>query len=210
MNVSIAKTSLFKFLGNWWFSLFLIYPIWIITDQFWLTLARNILMAINYNYPPILGFLFFIINTITLLIHEAGHTIFGVFGWNFLAILGGTLMQLLIPFSILITAWWKHQIIVAQTMWFWLGFSWMDTAAYCADAKFQNLPLIGNLPKSAHDFSNLLSMTGLLDQYRFIAWIFFSVGIICFLIALIWPAVMQKKARTVDLRDQLERAGLDT
>jgi len=201
--------SVIKFLKKWTFSLVLIFPIVVVTHQFWLAIARNILMAVNYSYPGLLSPLLFVLDTVTLIIHEGGHTIFGLFQWRFLTILGGSLLQLLIPFLILASAWWNRQQLLTQFAWFWLGFSWMDTAAYCADAKYRDLPLIGNLPKSAHDFNNMLSMTGLIDHYRTIAWFLFAIGFLCFLAALLWPLIDKEKADLVDLSDQLEKAGLD-
>ena len=37
--------------------------------------------------------------------HEAGHLLFGVFGWETLTVLGGTLMQLLVPMPVFAVAW---------------------------------------------------------------------------------------------------------
>ncbi len=210
MNTKLDSEAVVRFLKVWWFSILLILPSWIVFHQFYLSLARNILQAVNYDYPVFFGFFFFILDTVTLLIHEAGHTFFGFFGWDFLTILGGSLLQLLIPFLLFASAWWNTQKKVAQFSLFWLGFSWMDTAAYCADAMYRDLPLIGNLPKSAHDYYNLLTMTGLLEQYRTIAWILFIVGLICLILGVIWPKLIKEKNDKVDLSSQLEKVGLDT
>lgn len=205
-----VKEVALKLLKDWWFSLILLVPTLLVFHQFYLALARNILQAVNYEYPPVLSFLYFVLDTVTLFIHEAGHTIFAIFGWEFLAILGGTLLQLLIPFLIGISAWFNNQKVVLQFSLFWFGFSWLDTAAYCADAKFRDLPLIGNLPKSAHDFYNMLSQLELLESYRTIAWVFLIIGCVILLAALLWPLIGHKKTDPVDLSNQLEKVGLDT
>ncbi len=209
MKSFAAKESVIDFTKKWWLSVLLIFPIWLVIHQFYLSLARNILNAVNYNYPPVFDILFFILDTVTLLIHEAGHTLFGVFGLEFLAILGGTLLQLLIPFLLFISGWFNSQKVLIQCSLFWLGFSWMDTAAYCADAKFRDLPLIGNLPKSAHDFYNMLTQLGALENYRTIAWLLFLIGLICLLLSLLWPVIKHRKTDLADLSNQLEKAGLD-
>ena len=85
----------------------------------------------------------------------------------------------------------------------------MDSAAYCADAKYQDLPLIGNLPKSAHDFTNLLNMTSLLEHYRTIAWIMYAIGFLALLGALLWPLFQKKETESVHLGNQLQKAGLN-
>lgn len=196
-------------LKNWWFSVLLLILSSLIIHQFYLTLARNILTAINYEYPPLFGMFFFVLKTVTLFIHEAGHTFFSFFGSDFLSILGGTLLQLMIPSLLLISTWMNRQFKATQFSLFWLGFSWLDTAAYCADAKFRDLPLIGNLPESAHDFYNMLSMLNILDSYRTIAWIFYVFGLICLISGILLPLFKKEKPDSIDLANQLEKVGLE-
>lgn len=204
------KDKTINFLKTWWFSVALIFPTGIVIHQFYITLARNILQAINYDYPSFFVFFFFILKSVTLFIHEAGHTFFSFIGWEFLTILGGALLQLLIPFLLFLSTWWNNQKYLCQFSLFWLGFSWMDTAAYCADAMYRNLPLIGNLPKSAHDFHNMLTMINLLEYYRTIAWLIFSIGLLILIAGLVWPILKFKKTDRIDLSNELEKAGLDT
>lgn len=192
MNADVFFEKILPQIQKWWFSILILIPSWILAEQFWMALSHNILLAVHYPYPPLTGILFFIMDHLTLILHEGGHTIFSIFGWRFLTILGGTLMQMLIPFLVLVSAFWKGQNTLVQFSFFWLGYAWVDTAAYCADAQFQNLPLIGNLPKSAHDFTNLLTMTGLLDHYRSIAWVIYFIGIILLVLGLSWPLRVQK------------------
>ena len=200
MNSDFFFDKILPKISKWWFSVFIFVPSWILAEQFWMALARNILMAVRYPYPPLMGILFFLMDNITLILHEGGHTIFGIFGWRFLTILGGTLMQILIPFLVFVSAWWKKQKVLAQFSLFWLGYAWVDTAAYCADAMFQDLPLIGNLPKSAHDFTNMLTMTGLLDSYRTVAWIIYVIGVLILILGILWPLFQRKES--VDLDEQ--------
>ena len=99
-----------------------------------------------------------------LIIHEAGHFFFGIFG-RFLAIAGGTLMQIALP-SLL--AWHflrNHYRTGAQVGLFWLGHNLINISVYAADARLRRLPLLGG-DAAGHDWFNLLSMTGLL-QYDF-------------------------------------------
>lgn len=205
--MNIQTDRLLSLLKKWWFSLLLLPCVFIVIQQFYGALSNNILLAVNYSYPGLLKPFLVTLDFLTLFIHEAGHTFFGIFGWRFLAILGGTLLQLLIPFSVLLSALWNKQVFVAQFSFFWLGFSWMESAAYCADAMWTSLPLIGNLPESAHDFKNMLSMTGLLDQYMLVAWILFFIGFINLVAALLWP-LRDRELRSVDLSDELEKSGL--
>lgn len=138
-------------------------------------------------------------DTVTLIIHEAGHTIFGVFGWRFLTILGGTLMQLIIPLLIVLYGFINKQYKTTQCAFYWLGFAWLDTAVYAADAYYKQLPLLGNLPKSSHDFGNLLSQLQWLDHYKSVAWVLYTIGCLMLIIAIIWPIFSDEDIRYVDL-----------
>ncbi|MEO1023678.1 MAG: hypothetical protein AAFW89_14130, partial [Bacteroidota bacterium] len=178
---------LFPTLGNWWLSLLLVLPIWIVTEQFWVALTFNIMAAVNYPYPFFVSPLFFVVDYVTLIIHEAGHTLFGLFGNRLLTILGGSILEILLPFLIFLSGWMRKQRSVAQFSLFWLGFCWYDTAAYCVDAPFRLLPLIGDLPKSAHDFYNILTELNLMSESRTIAMIMFSIGFIAMIASLLYP-----------------------
>ena len=87
----------------------LVHFVWIILKQFWMAINVNILFAVQYQYPKGMGLIMFVVDNVSLLIHEAGHMIFGIFGWRFLGILGGTLLEILIPFLLFLTAWNKKQ-----------------------------------------------------------------------------------------------------
>jgi hypothetical protein len=209
MNVEAYIDRSLPYIKKWFFSFLMFIPTWVVIEQFWMALNANILFAVNYPYPFFIWPLMFVLDNLTLIIHEGGHTIFGFFGWRFLGILGGTLMQLLIPFLIFLSAWYKKQITLAQFSLFWLGFSWMDSAAYCYDAMFRNLPLIGNLPKSAHDFHNMLIDLNLINHYKTIAWIMFSIGFLILALGLLWPLFKKEELEYVNLSDELEKSGLD-
>ncbi len=206
MNFEKYIDKIIPFFKKWGVSFLLFIPGWIMVEQYWLSLTSNIMFAVNYPYPLFLNAVFFVIDATTLLIHEAGHTLFGFFGWRFLTILGGSLMSWLIPFLIFLSAWYKKQRFVAQFSLFWLSYAWFSSAAYCADAYHQNLPLIGNLPKSAHDYTNMLSMLNILDKYQTVAWIMFSISLAILILCFIWPMFKKEELDTVDLSVELKKA----
>ena len=196
-------------LKKWGFSLFLIIPIWISIERVWLAMTTNILVSMNYPYPPVLGFIFFLLDMIDLLLHEGGHTIFGLFGWRFLTILGGSLMAVLIPFLLFLTAWNKGQKILAQFCLFQMGYTTFVSTLYCADAYYKVLPLIGNDPsKSGHDYANMLSSLNILDKHMEVAWVSFSIGILFFVLCLAWPYFKKEELGTIDLSKELKKSGL--
>ena len=56
----------------------------------------------------------------------------------------------------------------------WLGQNWIDVAAYAADAQARAMPLLGGLGPEAHDWLNLLSRAGLLEQTPLVAGVLFA------------------------------------
>lgn len=210
MDVEKYSNQILPFLKKWWFSLFLIIPIWITIERVVLALTENILVTINYPYPPILGLAFFLIDTMDLILHEGGHTIFGLFGWRFLTILGGSLMAILIPFLLFLTAWNKKQKILAQACLFQMGYSTFVSAVYCADAYYKVLPLIGNdESKAGHDYANMLSHFYIVDKHMEVAWVIFSFGLFFLIMSLTWPQFNRKETEYIDLSKELEKSGLN-
>ncbi|MCH2448684.1 MAG: hypothetical protein MK198_00930 [Gracilimonas sp.] len=74
---------------------------------------------------PFLPFsLLLFINNFLLIIHEAGHTFFGSFGNRFMAIPGGTLLEILFPLLIFVFGWWNHRRITAELGLLLTAFAW--------------------------------------------------------------------------------------
>ncbi|MBO6524191.1 MAG: hypothetical protein JJ971_10230 [Balneolaceae bacterium] len=210
MNIEKYIDGVIPFIKKWWFSFILIVPIWITIERVVLALTENIMVAVNYPYPPLLGFFFLVIDNLDLILHEGGHTIFGFFGWRFLAILGGSLMAVLIPFLLFLTAWNKKQKILAQACLFQMGYSTFVSAVYCADAYHKILPLIGNdESKAGHDYANMLSHFYMVDKNMEVAWIIFAFGVLFLLLCLIWPLLYRRETEYVDLSKELEKSGLN-
>tara|TARA_R110002096_G_scaffold28336_9_gene85927 strand:+ start:2201 stop:2809 length:609 start_codon:yes stop_codon:yes gene_type:complete len=196
-NLDFQRVALF--LKKWGLSILLVFFSWFIIKQFWWALRFNIFFAVSYDH--VIGFnaIYFLMDNLTLIIHEAGHTILGIFGWRFLTILGGTLFQLILPLLIVNYGWRNRKFFITQLALFWLGFSWFDTAAYCADAFHRQLPLIGNLPKTAHDFFNILNSLNLLEHYKSIAWALYALGMIICVFAVLWPLFIPKETEHISL-----------
>ncbi len=133
---------------------------------------------------------FTFIDYINLLIHEGGHGVFKVFG-RFIYTLGGTLMQIIIPSMFVIYYWIKKKKFLTQTFLVWLGENLMNIGVYAADARAQKLPLLGG-NKVYHDWTWLLSQTGLLEQDQITGNIFYGAGILMFIIALIIPLLLKE------------------
>lgn len=134
----------------------------------------------------------FILDGIDLFIHEAGHPILGVFGWRWLMMAGGTIFQLAFPIAFVVHFLRHDQPKSANACVGWLGQNFLHIGRYAADARVQELPLVGG---GEHDWTYLLDCWGLLTHEVGVGRFFDFVG--CALIA--WAAVaIWDKARATD------------
>jgi hypothetical protein len=130
------------------------------------------------------------IDNANLVIHEAGHFFFILFG-KFIYTLGGTLMQILLP-SLIIWYFWKNNYRTgAQVGLLWLGQNLVNISVYASDARAQALPLLGG-NKVYHDWNYLLGVTSLLQYDAEVGYMFFGIAIIIFVIAAILPLIFQE------------------
>ncbi|MCI5051389.1 MAG: hypothetical protein MRY57_03700 [Candidatus Pacebacteria bacterium] len=116
-----------------------------------------------------------IINSINILFHEAGHWIFFIFG-QFLYVLGGTLGEILMPTIFIISFWMKDNIPGQAFSWWWLSTAFYSVSIYVSDARAQRLELIGG--PGGHDWFYLLGQTRLLDYDIFIGRIFVFLSLL--------------------------------
>lgn len=137
---------------------------------------------------------FTFIDYVNLLIHEGGHGVFKIFG-RFIYTLGGTLMQIIIPSMFIVFNWIKRKRIAVQIFLIWLGENLINISVYAADARVKRIPLLGG-NKVYHDWNWILSQTGLLEYDYLIGQIFFALGIIAFLFALMIPLLIRENRQT--------------
>jgi hypothetical protein len=97
---------------------------------------------------------------VNLVIHEAGHFIFAAFG-HFMAIAGGSIMQVLMPAAFVVHFLREAQPYSAGLVAMWLGESIGNVATYASDAVTRQLPLITG-DSADHDWHNMLAMLGIL------------------------------------------------
>lgn len=102
------------------------------------------------------------LDAVDLIIHEAGHPIFGLFG-EWIGILGGSLMQLLVPLVFVGYFLLRYDLFAAGVVGMWLAQSLTNVSVYVADAAQMALPLLGG-HAVIHDWNYLLGSLGLLDH----------------------------------------------
>jgi hypothetical protein len=116
-----------------------------------------------------------------LAIHETGHLVFA-FGGERLMLLGGTILQLLVPAAFAVALWRQGDPHGATVPLWWLGQSCWNVSVYIRDARAQELPLVGG---GEHDWAILLGELGLLPRDQAIGGAVFLVGVVLYAIAII-------------------------
>lgn len=120
--------------------------------------------------------LLWLTHLLLLYIHEAGHLIFSVFG-DTMRIMGGSLMQILAPLAWFVVAL-REGSSLKNTALVFTGVSIVDVSLYIKDAGMLQLPLIGGLSKTHHDWATLMNNWGMIESSYAIGEIVFWIGMI--------------------------------
>jgi hypothetical protein len=134
-----------------------------------------------------------LLSDIDLAIHEFGHMLFMPFGIQFLGstmvILGGSLTQ--VAFPLLFFGYFmrkrddgrRRDLFAAMVCLWWSGINLLSVAIYCADSRAGQLMLLDGLTgqeSDGHDWNNLLTRWGLLQQDTLIArWMRVIAWLVC-------------------------------
>jgi hypothetical protein len=122
-----------------------------------------------------------LIRLVDLVFHEAGHVIFGFFG-SFIAALGGSLNQVLVPAVCAFHFFRQKQIASASAAVFWTGENVIGVAIYVADGRDMKLPLLAE--GLVHDWNYLLSELSLRDAAEPLGRLVFVAGVIVLVAAM--------------------------
>jgi hypothetical protein len=135
-------------------------------------------------------------------IHEGGHLLLRFFG-EFLAVAGGTILQLAVPLMLAAVFAFQRQITGTAFCVFFFFEQFLPIATYMADARAQELPLltVGDSDDAIHDWAYLFDKLGLLDHdtqiahaVRVLGWI----GMIATLTWFIWRSLRSQFASATD------------
>lgn len=139
---------------------------------------------------------------INLVFHEAGHVIFRLLG-SFMSILGGSLLQLIVPLTVMLMFIFKHRDNFAASigLW-WLAQSMMDLVPYISDARAQEMWLLGGVRgkdmPGIHDWNNILSRLGLLEYDQVLATLLMVMAIGLMLLSFVWGALLLKRMHNLN------------
>jgi hypothetical protein len=132
-------------------------------------------------------------------VHEGGHLLFRFFG-EFLAVAGGTILQLAVPLMLAIFFVFQRQIPGTAFCVFFFFEQFLPIATYMADARAQELPLltVGDSDDVIHDWAYLFGKLGALNQdtqiaqaVRVLGWI----GMIATVAWFIWRSLGSQPVR---------------
>ena len=134
-----------------------------------ITTPRNLARALTAVGLGIYGFVRYrnpehwdLLDDVNLAIHEAGHVFFQPLG-DTLVVLGGSLLQVIVPLAFVLYFLRQREIFSASVIAAWLGASLGNVALYVADARAQELPLLGG-ENVIHDWWYLLTEWDLLHS----------------------------------------------
>jgi hypothetical protein len=129
-------------------------------------------------------------------IHEGGHLLFRFFG-EFLAVAGGTILQLAVPLMLAAFFVFQRQIPGTAFCMFFFFEQFLPVATYMADARAQELPLltVGDSDNVIHDWAYLFGKLGVLDHDTQIAHGVRVVGWLGMLGTLAWFILRSLKAK---------------
>jgi hypothetical protein len=117
-------------------------------NETWSEISRIALIAWLVSYCGFLLYAattdsnFLFLDFVNLIIHEAGHPLFSAFGY-IPGILGGTLLELIVPLIFAIAFWWRRHTAGVAFCAFWFFENFLYIGTYMADARRVSLPLVG-------------------------------------------------------------------
>ena len=94
--------------------------------------------------------------------------------------LGGTLMQLLVPLAFTVALWRQGDRHGATVPLWWLGQNCWNISVYIKDARAQELPLVGG---GEHDWAQLLGQAGWLARDQAIGGAVYFLGFVLYVAA---------------------------
>lgn len=141
------------------------------------------------------------LHAVNLPFHEFGHVFFSPLG-RFMAILGGSLFQILVPIILLCAFSFKYRDnFAAAIMLWWCGQNFIDISPYIQDAEYRAMPLIMGMGEEAHDWGNLLSMMGQIEMCYAYAKVSFGIGTILMVAGISWGAYLLYKIKKQGLSE---------
>lgn len=138
---------------------------------------------------------FLFVDNANLVVHEAGHLLFGYLGQT-LGLWGGTLLQLIVPALLTLSFAYRRQPTGTAFCSFFLFENLLYVAVYMADARAQQLPLVtvGDAEFVEHDWFRIFSSLGVLERDIAIAHVVRAAGWVGMLATVTWLVVQARRS----------------
>lgn len=131
------------------------------------------------------------LDTVNFFIHEFGHFFFEIFWNQLLWIIGGTLMQIIVPFSLMLMFLVQKDYFAFSLCNWWIGINFFYISLYSSDAQDQLLPLIWTKGWYViHDWNYIFSHFWVLDKTDIISMIFFTIWNIFLFFCVIYSLIL--------------------
>ena len=131
-----------------------------------------------------------VIHLPNLVFHEAGHVIFSPLG-EFMTVLGGSLMQVLIPVVCAVAFIKQEQLFGAAICAWWAGQNLVDLAPYIADARALQMVLLGGRTGAeveGHDWEYILTRLRIIHLDVTLGRIAHALGMLIMIASLVFAA----------------------
>jgi len=133
----------------------------------------------------------YILHSVNLIFHEAGHMILMPFFGDFITALGGTLMQLAIPLMFFVYFLREKNLFASLVMSWWVGDNLIDVSIYISDAQARILPLLGG--GDGHDWAYLLGELNILKYDTLIGSLVYFLGAFIMFSSLVFALLVIRK-----------------
>lgn len=151
----------------------------------WAVRAPLLLFYFYIFYKHLRNPLYFsMIDYLNLGIHELGHILFGYLG-EFIGVLGGTIMQLLVPLYSFYEFYRQKDFFAWGFSFIWIASNLFNISTYIADARTMRLQLVSfGVGDIKHDWNYILGRLGFLrldteiaSFFRLAAILFMAMGV---------------------------------
>lgn len=132
---------------------------------------------------------------VDLIFHEAGHMIFRIFGSELLMVMGGTIMQLLVPAVFTIYFFTHGQRFSSAITGIWLSQSFFNVAVYERDAWAMELPLLGG-GDVIHDWNYIVTELNLIGQIKTLGNIIYGTGVAVLILSIVVGVYYSREKKT--------------
>ncbi|MDP1613326.1 MAG: hypothetical protein Q8M11_19890 [Sulfuritalea sp.] len=122
-----------------------------------------------------------LLDSANLALHEAGHPLVGILSGRAM-VYGGTLFQVAFPIAVMVHFHRAGNAIGVAAAVVWLGENLFNIGRYMADARAQELPLVGG----DHDWAEIFGRWGVLHLDGRIAGITRGIGVLLVVGAVVW------------------------